>query len=151
MGVVVAFSYSAWIALYPEFSSIPQATVEQQYFPLAEVYHRNDGGGPVASATLQSAYLNMMTAHIAARYGTINGQAPSTIVGRISNATEGSVTVAADFPLESPSQAWFTQTKYGADYWQATKAYRTFRYRVACNGAYGGLLGPRWAGALPLY
>lgn len=145
MGVVVQFSYANWIALYPEFASIPQATVEQQYFPLATVYHRNDGGGPVPTAALQSAYLNMMTAHIAARYGTINGVAPSTLVGRIASAGQGSVNVSTDFPLESPSQAWFAQTKYGADYWQATKAYRLFRYRIRGAG-YGGLYGARLAG-----
>jgi hypothetical protein len=151
MGVIVAFNYANWIALYPEFAAIPQATVEQQYFPLATAYHRNDGGGPVRTAALQSVYLNMMTAHIAARYGTIGGQAPSTLVGRISNASEGSVSVGTDFPLEAPSQAWFAQTKYGADYWQATKAYRTMRYRVAWRAAvaqspYNGLYGSRLAG-----
>jgi hypothetical protein len=145
MGVIVAFNYANWIALFPEFASIPQATVTDQYFPLATVYHRNDGGGPVPTAALQSAYLNLMTAHIAARYGTIAGQAPSTLVGRIASASEGSVNVSADFPLETPSQAWFAQTKYGADYYQATRPYRTFRYRVRC-GPYAGLYGPRLAG-----
>ena len=146
MGIAVVFSYPNWISRYPEFSSIPQTTVEQQYFPEAEAYHRNDGGGPVPTAALQSVYLNMMVAHIAARYGTINGQQPSALVGRIANATEGSVTVGADFPLESPSQAWYATTKYGSDYWTATKAYRTFRYRVRRGCAYGGLYGARLAG-----
>lgn len=146
MGVVVQFNYANWIARYPEFASIPQATVEQQYFPEATAYHRNDGGGPVPTAALQTVYLNMMTAHIAARYGAVNGEPASTLVGRIANASQGSVTVGTDFPLESPSQAWFAQTKYGADYWNATKAYRFFRYRVRRGNAYGGLYGARFAG-----
>ena len=137
MGVVVAFSYANWVALFPEFASIPEATVTDEYFPLATTMHRNDGGGPVPTAALQSTYLNLMTAHIAALLGTVNWVAPSPIVGRISNASEGSVSVAADFPLATPSQAWFAQSKYGALYWQATKPYRTMRYRVRGCGIYG--------------
>lgn len=138
VGVVVQFNYANWIALFPEFASIPQATVTDEYFPLATVFHRNDGGGPVPTAALQSSYLNMMTAHIAALLGTVNGVASSTIVGRIASASEGSVSVSADFPLSNPSQAWYATTKYGAMYYQATRPYRTIRYRIKGCGLYGG-------------
>lgn len=149
MGVQVQFSYTNWIALFPEFATIPEATVTDQYFPLAAVYHRNDGGGPVPTAVLQSSYLNLMVAHVAALLGTVNGVAPSPIVGRISSASEGSVSVGADFPLDSPSQAWFAQTKYGAMYWQATRPYRTMRYRVKGMGCFRGFAGTPWV--LPTY
>ena len=145
MGVQVTFDPAAFAALFPQIT-ISANQLTTLVLPIAELYCRNDGGGPVPTAALQSVYLNMMVAHIAARYGTINGQQPSALVGRIANATEGSVTVGADFPLESPSQAWYATTKYGSDYWTATKAYRTFRYRVRRGCAYGGLYGARLAG-----
>lgn len=128
MGVVVQFNYAAWVARYPEFSSVSPQTADG-YFAEASVYHRNDGGGPVSDSTVQLTLLNMLTAHIAARYATISGQPGTSLVGRIKNATEGSVSVEAEFATVVPgSMAWYLQTKYGADYWGATTAYRTMRY-----------------------
>lgn len=128
MGVVVQFNYAAWSARYPEFSSVSQPTADG-YFAEASVYHRNDGGGPVNDANVQLTLLNMLTAHIAARYATISGQPATSLVGRINNASEGSVSVQAEYATTVPgTMAWFLQTKYGADYWNATTAYRTARY-----------------------
>lgn len=128
MGVHVDFSYSGWIARYPEFASVDEATADL-YFAEATVYHRNDGVGPVEDATVQLALLNMMTAHIAARYAAINGVAASPLVGRINSATEGSVSVGVEGFTGIPgSLQWLTQTKYGSDYWFATTSYRTMRY-----------------------
>jgi hypothetical protein len=135
MGAVVSFSYPAWIARYPEFASV-QKQVAQEYFNEATLYHRNDGGGPVPNAVIQSMLLNMMTAHIAARYVQSLGspspgspQDANSLVGRISDATEGSVSVRADYAGSvTVSQAWYLQTKYGADYLNATRPFRTMRY-----------------------
>lgn len=130
MGAVVTFSYPAWVARYPEFAQVTEPTAEQ-YFAEATVYHANDGSGPVTDAIVQSVLLNMMTAHIAARYAIINGETPSRLVGRISNATEGSVSVAVEgFAGVPGSQQWLMQSKYGADYWAATAPYRTMHYRA---------------------
>lgn len=147
MGVVVAFSYAAWVARYPEFSAVSEATATA-YFAEACIYHRNDITGVVNDATIQSALLNMVTAHIAARYSQSQGspnpgaaQDANSPVGRINSASEGSVSVQTEYASETPgSMAWFAQSKYGADYWAATKAYRSMRYRasptVVVNGAY---------------
>lgn len=129
MSAIATFDYAAWIALYPEFATVPapRATL---FWNEATIYHRNDGSLP-ASITLaiQQSLLFMVTAHIAQRYATKGGVAPSDLVGRISDATEGSVSVSADMGQQSPNAAWWLQTKYGADYWQATAAFRTLRYR----------------------
>ena len=129
MGVTVAFNYAQWIARYSEFTAVTEP-VAQDYFNEATAYHRNDGGGPVPTAALQSTLLNMLTAHIAQLYLTANNQAQSQLVGRISNATEGSVSVQVEMPANMPAvSAWFQQTKYGLSYWQATNGFRTARYR----------------------
>lgn len=130
MGVIVAFDYAKWAARYPEFSAVNQATAEE-YFAEATMYHANDGGGPVCNSILQLTLLNMLTAHIAARYSAPGGgaQAANSLVGRISNATEGSVSVGTQNEYGPGTVQWFQQTKYGSDYWNATKQFRTMRYR----------------------
>lgn len=138
MGAIVAFSYAAWAARYPEFAAVSQDTATA-YFGEACIYHSNNGSGPVDDPAVQSALLNMVTAHIAARYSQSQGspvpgaaQDANSMVGRISSASEGSVSVSAEYASDaSGSMAWFLQTKYGADYWNATKAYRTMRYRAS--------------------
>ena len=130
MGVSVQFNYPAWIARYPEFALVSEPTANA-YFNEAQIYHDNSGSayGPT-DATVQLVLLNMLTAHIAQRYAIIAGVEPSPLVGRISNATEGSVSVGVEgFGSALPgSQVWFAQTKYGLDYWFATTPFRTMRY-----------------------
>jgi len=123
----VTFVYADWIVAYPEFSTIPEATAES-YFDMATGFLRNDGTSPVSSTSTQTTLLYLLTAHIAKLFGTVNGQAASDLVGRISSATEGSVSVSVDLPQLPQSAAWFSQTKYGLMFWQMTAAYRTARY-----------------------
>jgi hypothetical protein len=135
MGVIVTFNYASWIACFPEFTNVTQDAAAC-YFNLATLYNRNDGGGPVCDATVQSELLNLMTAHIAWLYSPqLNGQ-PNTagttpaspLVGRINTATEGSVSVGAELDMPAGIPQFYAQTKYGLAWWVATAAYRTFRY-----------------------
>lgn len=115
--------------MFPEFSSV-DPTLAQGYFALAAATHANDGTGPVDDVNLQLVLLNLLTAHFAARYTTVNGQAPSPLVGRIASAGEGSVNVSVEMGSGQPmAAAWYQQTKYGADYWALTAPYRTAIYR----------------------
>ena len=72
--------------------------------------------------------LNMLTAHIAALNAPLGGQPSSPLVGRVSNATEGTVTVATDNQYPPGSVQWYQQTKYGAAFWAASAQYRTAIY-----------------------
>lgn len=130
MGVTVTFDYDKWVKRYPEFNTVDDCTA-QGYFDEACLYLRNDGGGPVGSESLQLTLLNMLTAHVAKLNATINGQAPSGLVGRITDASEGSVSVSVDKMTMSEASAWFMQTQYGAAFWQATRGFRTAVYRAA--------------------
>ena len=130
MGVVVTFNYAAWAARYPEFAGVNEPAA-QAYFNEATLYCRNDGGGPVQAAAIQSTLLNMLTAHIAKLNAGTNGAGPAELVGRISDAQEGSVHVSAELPQDLPgTAAWFLSTNYGLAFWQATAGYRTARYRA---------------------
>ena len=130
MGVVVQFSYPTWVQRYPEFANLDPNLVTL-YFTEATLYHRNDGGGPVNDSGIQTLLLNMATAHVAQLNApSKNGERSPTIVGRITEAAEGSVRVSADYGEVSQSEAFWVQTKYGASYWLATAQFRTMRYRV---------------------
>lgn len=74
--------------------------------------------------------------------GVPNIQAPLGIVGRINNASEGDVSVASEWAAPpNANQAYFVQTKYGADYWTMTARYRLGLFVAAPPGAYNPLAG----------
>lgn len=136
MGAIATFNYQVWRARYPEFGNVSQ-DLATAYFSEATLYLRNDGTGPVQDAGQQLVLLNMLTSHIAAlnQLGD-DGQAASSLVGRISSATEGSVSVSADLSDVPGSAAWFAQTKYGFSFWQAVAPYRSMRYVPGISRGY---------------
>jgi Protein of unknown function (DUF4054) len=147
MGVIVQFNYAQWIAnpLYAGFAATVDSDQAQGYFDIATTIHRNDGGGPVNDAAQQLNLLNMVTGHLAALFAPpAPGQTPSTLVGRINSATQGSVSVQAAYSNNVTEQmAFFIQTKWGALYWMATAPFRTMRYIPNKNR---GVVGPRGFG-----
>gem|GEM_PF-938103 len=128
MGVAVTFVYSDWSAAYPQFSNVTPTQINGPVLTLAQVYCRNDGGGPIDDPTMQLQALWLMVAHVAQlMYGSTT-QPVSGLVGRVGSASEGSVSVSADFPQGSPNGAWFNQTQYGAMFYQLIKAVTRGRY-----------------------
>lgn len=141
MGAIATFSYQAWKARYPEFGTVSQDLADA-YFAEATLYLRNDGTGPVQDAGQQLVLLNMLVAHIAS-ISALNddGTAANSLVGPITGASEGSVSVSTALQLEPGSAAWFQTSKYGYQFWAATAAYRSMRYvpsRAAYSTGYGG-------------
>ena len=127
MGVVVSFDFTAFSASYPEFAYIGAPTATQ-YFNMATVLHANDGSGPVPNATIQTTLLNALVAHLAQIYSGTQGEEPSPLVGRIQNATQGSVSVGTQNDYGPGTVQWYQQTKYGSMYWAMTSAYRRGLY-----------------------
>lgn len=130
MGVIVNLTYADWSAAYPQFSTtVSQSAFDTTIYPLAQQYCRNDGGGPVTTAATQTALLGLMCAHIAQLLNGSNTQPVSPLVGRVSSASEGSVSVSVEMPSGgSPTQAWLSQTQWGAMFWAMAAPYRTARY-----------------------
>lgn len=128
MGIVV-FDPAAFVAMYPEFSTV-NSTVLQIYFGRATMQLDNTDCSRVQDVSQRAALLYLLVAHIAAMNGSgVNGQGASPLVGRLSSATEGSVSVSTEYAAPAnATEAWFLQTKYGAEYWAATAAYRTAIY-----------------------
>lgn len=127
---VAVFNYAQFIIRYPQFANVSQPTL-QAYFVEAGLYLNNTDCSPVQDVNKRGLLLNMLTAHIAQLNGalTADGQAPP--VGRISSAAEGSVSASLEYtPPTLGSGAWFNQTPYGAQFWQATAYLRSARYRA---------------------
>lgn len=134
----VTFDYPSFVARYPEFQNVDEGYA-QLCFNEATLYCANVLG-IVCQQTVLATLLNMMTAHIVKLYAPQLNGVPDTessgtspnpgTVGRISNATEGSVTVALDMPNQPQAAAWYNQTTYGASFWAATAPYRTARLVV---------------------
>lgn len=125
---IAVFDYSAWAARYPEIAGSVNAQLAGLYFVEATLYLDNTDASLVADAAQRLVLLNMLVAHIALLNATINGTAPSGLVGRVTSATEGTVSVQVDAGAISGTAAWFAQTSYGYAYWIATARYRGARY-----------------------
>ena len=139
---VVVFSYSDWALRYAELAASVIQPLAQLYFNEAGLYLNNTDGSIVSNVTERAALLNMLTAHIAALNAGLNGQPPVPLVGRITNASEGSVSVATqnDYPPGSPQ--WYQQTKYGAAFWAATGKYRSMQYVPGPRRNFNPSVGP---------
>lgn len=142
-GATATFDYAAWVAQFPEFKNVSQATAQSWFNTAGILYLRNDGTGPCSTAAIQLELLNFMTAHLLAINGALAapGSSPASIVGRISNASQGSVSVTTENLYPPGSAQWYQQTKYGAMFWQGTLSYRQFRYLRPSGHGVGGVLG----------
>lgn len=146
----ITYSHATWVAQFPEFAAVTDA-MGQNYFTRATFLCQNNAQNPTAGTPgMLESLLYLLTSHIAwlnaprdaAGNPAATGSPPPPIVGRIDQASEGSVSVHAemgDANDGSPSQAWYMQTRYGAEYWAATAGVRTFRYAAP---AAGGVLVP---------
>lgn len=125
---IVTFDYTLWATRYPELAGFVTSPLASAYFLEAQLYCDNTATSPITDDTVKLMLLNMVTAHIAQLNATLNGQPSSNLVGRIDNATEGSVSVHAENLYKPGTVQWWQQTKYGAAFWAATQQYRTMQY-----------------------
>jgi len=123
---IVAFDPVQFKARYPEFAAVSNVLLSS-CFTEAGLYLSNTDASPVQSIPRRTLYLNMLTAHIAFMGGALSADGQPRPVGRVSQASEGSVSASFDYGTPG-TQAWFVQTQYGASFWQATSSLRSFRY-----------------------
>lgn len=126
MDGVVVFVIAEFRALYPSI----KATDEQllMFFSIAESFLDNTKCSVVKDLEQRKYMLYLLVAHMAAlNQQTEEGNA---VVGRLSSATEGTVSVSLDYGTMGNNERWYLQTPYGAMYWQLTKRYRSMLYRL---------------------
>lgn len=149
---IVTFDPAEFVTFYPEFATVA-AGVLSRNFQRATLQLDNSCGSRVKNAAKREILLGMLTAHLVALdpNGGANGNPAQGIVGRIDSATEGSVSATAQLSSQvSMSQAYYAQTSYGLEYWQATARFRTAVYIPApcdpCSpgGNAAGFEGTAW-------
>lgn len=133
---VVTFDPEAFQQAYPCFASV-NATALEGNFALATLMLDNSCCSIVCDAPTRAQLLNLITAHITALLNGVNGQPGQSVVGRINQAQQGSVSVATEMLAKTESAAYWQQTQWGAFYWTATVKYRTGRYVPPCNAGAG--------------
>lgn len=130
---VVTLDIASFRAMYPEFSNVSDAILPF-LFDQSTDYLNNTDYSLVDDVVKRERLLYMLMAHLAyVRYGDNRKRGGSGMVGRIASATQGSVSVSSDLgPIEF-RYAWYTQSPYGMDFWQATKVYRMANYYPGDN------------------
>lgn len=124
--IPIAFNYQQWVSQYPEFASVPEAEAQNCF----DAAIANVPVERIICPLEQARLLNLATAHVAKLFAAVNGALPSSlIVGKMTNATEGSVTIGLSYSdPTTDTQAWWNQTSYGALFWVSTLKYRTAFY-----------------------
>ena len=131
----VVFDPAAFKGRYPEFAAVANPTLAA-CFDEAGLYLSNSDNSPVQNLTRRATLLNMLTAHVAYLGGLLSADGMPRPVGRVSQASEGSVSAAFEGVPPTPgSGAWFQQSQYGAAFWQATSSLRGMRY-IPCPTRY---------------
>ena len=125
---VAVFDYAQWAAHYPLLSPSVDEAQATYCFSLAEFYLDNTDCSPVTDIAKRLLLLEMLVAHIALLTAVINGNDPSGLVGRITDATEGTAKVSVNAASLPGSAEWYAQTTYGLMVWQALAGYRTMHY-----------------------
>jgi hypothetical protein len=142
---VVVFEPEVFKELYPRFVTVADEALEIN-FMAAEMLVKNSCCSRVVDAVKRERMLNLLVAHITQLLNGIDGQPPAGIVGVVTGATEGSVSVDTTIGPIPFTAVYFAQTQFGLLFWQLTAPFRQFVYvpaPVTCADIAGGAgLGP---------
>lgn len=128
---IVVFDPTAFKAIYPEFTTYPDARCVAMFGLAAGSLLDNTDNSPVMSLDVRTNLFYLLVAHLLSLFGA-GGVKPGSGAppGRLSTATQGSVTAGFEYTLPAGSALapWYLQTGYGALYWTAIAPYRSARY-----------------------
>jgi hypothetical protein len=125
---IVVFDYATWVQRYPNFASV-SPELAALYFAEAAQLLDNTAASPVTDLTQRTVLLNLLTAHIAQLGANAASGGAGGLVGIMTSASEGSVSVGTQLPISpGSSQVWYAQTPYGLQYWAMTASFRQARY-----------------------
>lgn len=135
---VVIFDEVAFLQAYPEFTAYATAnpgTLQTVFNMVTALYVNNTPTSLIRDVTTRQFVIWLAMAHVLYLRGALNStdaaagaSGSAGNVGRVSSASEGTVSASLDMGATPNTAAWWLQSQYGAQYWQATAPYRTFRY-----------------------
>ncbi len=124
-GGVVQFDWCIWSTRYPQLVPLVTEFEACDAFTIAGLYLSNQPNSPVCNLQIRGTILGMIASHLLALNirARAAGDATAGIVGRVGSASQGSVSTTLE--LDTPgSAAWWAQTSYGLNAWQALAPYR---------------------------
>ena len=124
---VVEFVVAEFRGEYPFFSELTDTQLNS-LFRKACLRLRNDAKSCVKDIEVRKEFLYLIVAHLATLQAQVDAGNP--LVGRLSSASEGSVSVSSEYGTLGNSEKWWVQTPYGAKFWQMTAIFRTSLYVV---------------------
>jgi hypothetical protein len=150
------FDYTFWATIYPEFNSTVFEPQAQECFNTATLFLDNSGFSLVPltynGQPMRVRILGMITAQIAQLYYGSAWQGVSPLVGRMSSASQGSVSTSTEMAGAPFEAAWFLQTKYGFMAWQALQPFMSAVYIAPPQVPLGAQSWPGGAfGGVPIY
>jgi hypothetical protein len=137
----VTFDPVAFANAYPEFATVPQSRTSMMFTIAEQSMLDNTDNSPVMDLNYRTQLFFLLVAHMLLIYGAAVPTGPdNTPPGRISSATQGTVSTAFELKLPEGSSmaAWYNQTKYGATYWMATARFRSAIYIASGVSGIGG-------------
>jgi hypothetical protein len=134
---VVVFDPAAFVATYPEFTGVDPARLTSMFTVAEQSILDNTDNSPVMDINVRTQLFYLLVGHLLLIFGIAPTSPDNTPPGRLSSATEGTITTAFEYimPAGSGLAPWFLQTKYGAMYWMMTAPYRSALY--IANGSSG--------------
>lgn len=121
---VVEFVVAEFREDYPMFSALSDNKLQRLFNSAVARHLRNDARSCVRDLTVRKEFLYLIVAHLATLFQ--RAQSGNEIVGRLSSASEGSVSISSEYnsnPLGG--EKWWVQTTWGAEYWISSAPYRT--------------------------
>ena len=130
MSNVFVFDPIEFKSVYPQFSKFTDSQLDWFFEMVENDVLDNTETSCIPLSTRRKLFF-LLVAHKAQLQDRID-EGNSSLVGRISSATEGSVSISSDY-LSSPTALaqWLNQTPYGAEYYAMTSKYRTVLWVAA--------------------
>lgn len=132
---VITFVPADFKLAWPEFAGVADARCTSMFNIAATTILDNTDNSPVMDADARTNLFYLLVGHLLVLYGgapivRADGTLNNTPPGRISSATQGSVSTSFELqmPQGSALAAWYNQTQYGLMYWMATAQCRRFTY-----------------------
>lgn len=119
---VVVFDAAEFRAMYPSFATSVDLFLSN-CFARATRLLNNTESSVVSDAVVRKSLLYLATAHI----GTLESRGVS-VVGQMTSASQGSVSSSFSDASSSGTKAYWAQTQYGMEFWEAVLPYRSFMY-----------------------
>lgn len=124
MSNIFVFDPTTFKLAYPQFKNFTDEQLEW-FFEEVEGTVLDNSETSCLSVKLRKKLFYWLVAHQAELQGRINS-GNSSLVGRVSTATQGTVSISTDFTSSPTAMSqWLNQTPYGQKYYAFTSPYRS--------------------------